>query len=233
VEVNAVNHCTKLILKIVAASVLLIAIISLYPVWNRLYREFPEPAWVHRDAETRFMYASIGTERNDGIPYWIYYVLPRMFPEKLPGPGGYASLNIPWQQGYELPVGFTKKVIGYPRVSNNCALCHTAGYREQAGEKPVFKILGPGHTDPMEKLLRFFVECAKDPRFNADNILFQIFQVNKLDLLDVMLYRYVIIPHTKQYLLALEKQYPWQYDHKKFDHQLTWLIDFSNMSHGQ
>ena len=26
-----------------------------------------------------------------GIPYWIFYVLPRMFPDKLPGPGGYAG----------------------------------------------------------------------------------------------------------------------------------------------
>ena len=34
------------------------------------------------------MYGSVGGERNAGIPYWIVFVLPRVFPDKLPGPGG-------------------------------------------------------------------------------------------------------------------------------------------------
>src|SRR3712207_8641624 len=41
-------------------------------------------------------------------------------------PGGYFALGVPWEQGQELPVGFTKKVIGFPRVANTCAVCHTA-----------------------------------------------------------------------------------------------------------
>ena len=28
----------------------------------------------------RFKYGSIGAEHDAGIPYWIFYVLPRMFP---------------------------------------------------------------------------------------------------------------------------------------------------------
>ena len=84
----------------------------------------------------RFKYGSIGAERDAGIPYWIFYVLPRVFPDKLPGPGGYASLGVSWEQGQELPIGFTKKVIGFPRVANNCAACHTANYRLSANENP-------------------------------------------------------------------------------------------------
>ena len=86
--------------------------------------------------EMRFKYGSIGAEHDAGIPYWIFYVLPRMFPEKLPGPGGYASLGVPWEQGQELPVGFTKKTIGFPRVANNCAVCHTATYRSRPRREP-------------------------------------------------------------------------------------------------
>ncbi|MGH8488024.1 MAG: hypothetical protein ACREXS_03915, partial [Gammaproteobacteria bacterium] len=96
-----------------------------YVAWERGFREHAQPDWVRRDDATRFMYGSIGAERDAGIPYWIFYVLPRMFPEKLPGPGGYAALGLPWEEGQELPIGFTKKTLGFPRVANNCALCHT------------------------------------------------------------------------------------------------------------
>jgi len=198
------NRCARISLMIGSAALSLLAAMSLYAVWDRLYREVPEPAWVNRDAETRFMYASLGTEKEHGIPYWVYYVLPRLFPEKLPGPGGYASLGFPWQEGYELPVGFTKKTVGYPRVSGNCALCHSAKYRQKAGGKAVFVPFGPGRTGNVEGLFRFLAACARDPRFNSNNVMFHILQVNKLDPIDAFLYRYVIIPDARKRLLALD-----------------------------
>ncbi len=60
-----------------------------------------QPDWVTQDEATRFLYGSIGAEHNAGIPYWIFYVLPWMFPEKVPGTGGYASLAAPWEEGHE------------------------------------------------------------------------------------------------------------------------------------
>jgi hypothetical protein len=119
----------------------------------------------------RFKYGSIGAERESGIPYWIFYVLPRMFPDKLPKPGGLAALGVSWEQGQELPIGFTQKVVGFPRVANNCASCHAASYRTSLTENPVFVGAGPGHTLYLEGIFRFLVDCAKDPRFNADNIM--------------------------------------------------------------
>ena len=44
--------------------------------------------------EDHFLFGSIGTEASEGVPYWIWLVLPRIFPDLLPGPGGYASLGI-------------------------------------------------------------------------------------------------------------------------------------------
>ena len=41
--------------------------------------------------DEHFKYASVGIEQQEGLPYWIWQVLPRMFPETLPGPGGYTS----------------------------------------------------------------------------------------------------------------------------------------------
>lgn len=138
--------------------------------WYKFFREEPQPDWVTATPDMRFKYGSIGAEYDAGIPYWIWYVLPRMFPEKLPGPGGYAALGVQWEQGQELPIGFTKKVIGFPRVANTCASCHTAGYRSKPNENPTFVPTGPNQRLNLEAFFRFMIDCAKDPRFNADNM---------------------------------------------------------------
>ncbi|MEN8259128.1 MAG: c-type cytochrome, partial [Pseudomonadota bacterium] len=78
--------------------------------------------------------------------------------------------------------------------------------------KPIFVPLGPGHTSNVETFFRFIVDCAKDPRFTPDNILFHIKQVTKLDLIDQVLYRFFIIPITKKRLLEREHQFQWVYN---------------------
>jgi hypothetical protein len=183
--------------------------------WYKFLREEPQPNWVTATPDMRFKYGSIGAEHDAGIPYWIFFVLPRMFPEKLPGPGGYASLGVAWEQGQELPIGFTKKVIGFPRVANNCASCHTASYRKSADENPVFVPAGPNHTLNLQAFFRFVVDCARDPRFNADEIMSEIALVYDLPLLDRLIYRYVLIPITKKRLLERETQFKWVY-HEEF-----------------
>lgn len=183
--------------------------------WYKFFREEPQPDWVTANPDMRFKYGSIGAEFDAGIPYWIFFVLPRMFPDKLPGPGGYASLGVAWEQGQELPIGFTKKTIGFPRVANNCASCHTASYRKSANENPVFVPTGPNHTLNLQAFFRFVVDCARDPRFNADEIMSEIHAVYKLSFIDRLIYRYILIPITKKRLLEREKQFQWVY-HKEF-----------------
>ena len=56
------------------------------------------------EIEEHFKYGSLGGERESGIPYWIWKVLPKLFPEYLPGkkyvPGQeYASLGFLTSQG--------------------------------------------------------------------------------------------------------------------------------------
>ena len=67
------------------------------------------------------------------MPYWIWLVLPRIFPEYLPRPGGYASLGMLARDGHEMPIGLSKVTVGFPRVGINCAMCHTASFRAAAG----------------------------------------------------------------------------------------------------
>ena len=40
--------------------------------------------YLEKYLEEHFKYGSIVTEQAEGIPYWIWLVLPRMFPEYLP-----------------------------------------------------------------------------------------------------------------------------------------------------
>lgn len=200
------------LLQALAVLLILVAAGALFG-WYKFFREEPQPEWITGDPEMRFKYGSIGGERDAGIPYWIFYVLPRMFPEKIPGPNGFASFGLSWEQGQELPIGFTKKVIGFARVGNNCATCHTTNYRLSESENPIFVTAGPGHTFNLEAMFRFLVDCAQDPRFNADNLMQEIGLVTDLSWIDRAIYRFVLIPITKKRLAERRDQFAWIYRH--------------------
>jgi mono/diheme cytochrome c family protein len=70
---------------------------------------------------------------------------------------------------------------------------------------------GSGHTTNVEGFFRYLIDCAKDPRFNADILMAEINRVTDLDLIDKLLYRFVIIPITKKRLLEREAQFAWVY----------------------
>ncbi|SEF07372.1 Cytochrome c [Rhizobiales bacterium GAS188] len=203
---------------VTGAGVVALGIVVALTLYDKLWREEPQPDWVvHAVAEgefgdTQFEYLSIGNERAVGLPYWVFYVLPMLFPEKLPGIGGYGAFGLPWEQGVEMPIGFTKVTIGYPRVGFNCALCHTTRYRKNLEEyPPTFVPAGPGHTANIEALSRFFYDCAKDPRFDSDNLLSAIENFTELDLVDKILYRFYIIPATKRHIIAAGENFLWTY----------------------
>jgi mono/diheme cytochrome c family protein len=137
-----------------------------------------------------------------------------VFPDLLPKPGiGYAAFGVNWEQGQELPIGFSKRRIGFDRVANTCAACHVASYRSQPDETPTLVVAGPNHTLDLEAFFRFLVDCAKDPRFNADTLMAEISLAADLDLIDRLAYRYLIIPITKKTLIAREEQFQWLYRH--------------------
>lgn len=196
-------------LRRIAIVLLVIAVPTGFLGWYKLFRDLPQPAWITEDDEKNFMYGSIGTEAQAGIPYWIVLVLPRIFGEYLPGPGGYASLGLPWEEGRELPSGFTKKTIGFDRVGFNCALCHTTQYRLTENERPRIVVPGGSHTSDIQGLIEFFGRSAADPRFNADTILTEIDRTYRLSPTDRLLYRYLFIPMAKTQLMELGQDYDW------------------------
>jgi hypothetical protein len=180
-----------------------------YTAWYKFFREVPQPEFSSPDE--RFKYGSLGGEDSSGLPYWIVIVLPRMFPEHLPGPGGYASLGIPWEQGRDLPVGFSVKTVGFERVTNTCAVCHTASYRGKEDEAQTLVVAGPGHSTNVQAFFDFLTKCANDPRFNADNILAEIANVYELPWLDRVLYRFAIIPIVKKRIREQGANFAWMH----------------------
>src|SRR5713101_5635214 len=160
--------------------------------------------------EEYFKYGSIGTEKEFGIPYWLWLVLPRMFPEYLPGPGGYPSLGILWEPGRDMPIGFSKKRIGFDRVGINCALCHTASVHLAPDQPvPTLYLAGPAHTFDALAYQRFLFACASDKRFTPGNVMSEIARITTLSLGKRLLYRYLLIPSTQKALLQQKAQFAW------------------------
>jgi len=196
----------KKCLVVLAVLLLLGAVLGLFG-WYKFFRQEPEPRWA--DEGERFKYGSIGAEDARGIPYWIWLVLPRIFPDLLPGSGGYKSFGLVWEEGHEMPVGFTKRVIGFPRVANNCAICHVGSWRSKEDETPHSVVAAPANTVNVQALLRFLAKCGQDPRFNAGTILAEISQETKLSFVDRQIYRFLLIPITRRALQQQQQQFLW------------------------
>jgi hypothetical protein len=175
--------------------------------YNHFFREEPAPYFA--SDEEHFLYGSIGTESEQGVPYWIWLVLPRVFPDHLPRPGGYSALGLVGGDGHEMPIGLSKVTVGFPRVGINCAMCHTASVRTQATEPPKIYPAGPSHQTGEQEYLRFLIDCASDPRFTADTLMPEIDRNVRLSAIDSLLYRLVIIPQTRRGLLQLKDRDSW------------------------
>jgi len=167
-----------------------------------LFRRFnPDAPTVYRDIREHFKYGSIGSEPANGIPYWIWKVLPEMFPEKLPPPGnGYASFGFVFEPGAELPIGLARRKVVIPRVGMNCAICHTGTVRDTPGSPARIYLGMPANTFDLQAYLQFLIDCASDGRFTADNVVREIEARTTLDPLQRTVYREAVY-QTREALL--------------------------------
>lgn len=161
-------------------------------------------------SEELFKYGSVGIEGEEGIPYWIWQVLPRVFADKLPAPGGYAAFGFSWEPGRELPVGLSKTdLFGGPRVAINCAFCHTSSFRTSPSGPRTLVPAGPAHQLNPQAYLRFLHTVADDPRFTASEILSAISGLTTLSWMQRLQYRLLLIPATRNGLKRQQRQYAW------------------------
>ena len=191
---------------VIGVLVLMAALAGLF-VYNGFFREEPAPYFA--SDEEHFLYGSVGTEAEQGVPYWIWLVLPRIFPEYLPAPGGYAAIGVLGRDGHEMPIGLSKVTVGFPRVGINCAMCHTASFRAAVDDIPTIYPAAASHQTGEQEYLRFLIRSAADPRFEATTILNEIAKNTHLSFMDRLLYRFAIIPGTRRALLQLQEQNKW------------------------
>jgi cytochrome c553 len=186
-------------------------IVVLIPfAWFVLLRPVAQPAT--NDPLQIFDHGSIGNETQQGLPYWIWRVLPTLFPEYLPGnQDGYGSIGVYWVGGEELPVGFSKKTLGViPRVAPNCAFCHQGSYRLHADDPATLVPAGAGTRVNVQGFIRFLSTIGHHPeRFNTDNVMGAITAIYDMPIWEQLLYRYLLIPAVRSALEAQATRFAW------------------------
>ena len=192
--------------RIAIAAVVILAATGAMFTYNTFFRDEPAP-YFESDAD-HFLFGSVGTEA-EGVPYWIWLVLPRIFPDLMPGAVGYPSLGLLSKPGYEMPVGLSRVTLGVPRVGINCAMCHTATVRLRPDGLPTIVPAAPSHQTAPQQYMRFLMDAAADPRFTASNILAEISKNYRLSPMERLAYRVALVPATRRRLLRLREQSTW------------------------
>lgn len=179
---------------VVILGVVAVAIFFLWPVLSNSPVDYA-------NIEDHFKYGSIGSEPVNGVPYWIWKVLPEVFPDKLPG-DGYSSLGFIQEPGKDLPIGFGKRRVFIDRVGLNCAVCHTGTLRESAKSDRQIITAMPANVVDLEGYINFVSDVATDERFTANRMLPEIEKLSGgLNPLQKLIYRYLAIPQTRDALI--------------------------------
>jgi hypothetical protein len=192
------------------AGLLALIVVAIPLVWFVLLRPVPQPAT--NDPVQMFNHGSIGNETAQGLPYWIWRVLPTMFPEYLPSnQDGFASIGVYWIGGEELPVGFSVKTLGViPRVAPNCAFCHQGTYRLHADDPATFVAAGAGTRVNVQGFIRFLTAVGRDKdRFTTDKVMTAITAIYDMPVWERLLYRFLLIPAVRSSFAEQSDRFAW------------------------
>jgi hypothetical protein len=187
---------------------ILVAILG-FIAYTNLFREVPVN---YTSDEDLFKYGSLGTEKS-GLPFYVWEVFPKLFPEHLPagaqGMKPYACFGFIWEDGRDVPIGLSKKTIGFPRLGVNCAMCHTGTYRTQPNEKPAIVLAGTAPQFDVQAYQRFLFKCVNDPKFSPENVVNEIKKNHDLSFVKTLIYRHLIVPKVKKALLERKENGAW------------------------
>jgi len=149
--------------------VVAIALVGL-GLWGYWYftRDIPEEFASDVD---HYKYGSIGAEREGGIPYSVWKVMPRICPDKLPrGETGYESFGFVLEPGRDRPIGWSSRILGVRRVGMSCSVCHTGTYRETPASQPRIVLGMPPSRLDLQAFTHFMLECSQDERFTVGRV---------------------------------------------------------------
>ena len=183
-----------------------------YFAW-RLTRDEAE---TFADPVAQFKYGSTGGDRNFGIPYAMWQVMPTLFRDLMP-PGredeGWAAFgfitedpaDLPPELHHPRPVGTSlRNTMGLDRIFLNCAGCHAGSVRVDANGKPLVIAGMPSNTVDLSAFQGFLAKAAVDERFSADRFLAQIEADGvDVDLVNRLAIRFVGVGLVRERLLAI------------------------------
>lgn len=179
-------------------------------LWQNMFRREPLP--VFKTPEEQFKYGALGygtLGKSQGFPLYLWQIMPELFADKLPGPGGWGAFGLVTEPGMDYPVGFAKVTVGFPGLVPNCALCHSGTVRSSPGEAPRLVLGAPAHQLDFDAFNNFVYACASDPRFNAAEILPRIEKVAHLSWSERLFYRLLIAGFPGQ-VRAQAAAFAWQ-----------------------
>jgi mono/diheme cytochrome c family protein len=211
-----------------------LAFLAFLAVYWGVFAESPHD---YADIRDHFKYGSIGSDSGAGIPYWVWWVLPDLFPQHLPEPerytalpdaqrnarAAYAQFGFVYEEGHDLPIGFTTRKVLMDRIGLNCAVCHVATVKVSAGMEPA-RIYGaePGYasskkdrvivlgmpaiTVDLGAYLNFLHACANDGGFTADNVLAAIERRYRLGPIDRLIYKRAV-PEVQKALQTQDRDF--------------------------
>ncbi len=161
--------------------------------------------------EDHFKYGSIGNDGATGIPFAIWAVLPDVFADLLPGPGGYRALGFVYEPDGppDVPVGFSRARVGVDRMAINCAFCHTTQLRRTADAEIEVHTASGANTVDVLGYQRFLAAAASDPRFSAEHLLPAMAARGDVPWLERQMHRFLLIAMTQEAILEQRDEFAW------------------------
>ncbi len=133
---------------------------------------------------------------QEEFPFWIWLVLPQLFPEYLDHKGGYLSLGFAWEPGAATPTGIERFQDGnLSKEKLSCQGCHHDVESVKNQSLPLLQL--EGVIFDHQRYHQFLVNCVQDPRFTADYLLAAIDDNYQLPWLKKQIYRWFTIPQLK------------------------------------
>ena len=209
--------------KIILFGLLLLAVLGLIKAYRLWQDRFGVPE-TKALVEDHFKYGSVGSDNlTRGLPFWIWKVLPEMFPDHLPktGKDGYEAFGLIVEPGIDRPIGFSKRRIWnyIDFVGPNCAFCHVSTIRRTADEsRPENRFWECRETQwTLKNSFCFLFKTARDPRFTISNVMSHVEkEANpKMGFLERVVYRVLIYVYRRK-VRCLEQEFAFLKDMPAF-----------------
>ena len=123
------------------------------------------------DGDEHFKYGSVGIESEEGLPYWIWQVLPRMFADKLPGRLRVARDYLGARSRTADRVLEEERARLGPRRGELRVLPHRDLSHRALMRRAMIVPGGATTLTRPQAFSRFLEAAAADPRFNAADML--------------------------------------------------------------